>query len=115
MFQIETISAKMLDYYVERSDAVIIDLRDPVSYKKGHVRNAVNIPYHELEEYLEKKQDQRYQFPKDKILILVCDRRICSLQRPESCKRIKQSNRSEETGNRRAASKRNHCSLRDQH
>ena len=50
MFQIETISAKMLDYYVERSDAVIIDLRDPVSYKKGHVRNAVNIPYHELEE-----------------------------------------------------------------
>lgn len=28
MFQIETISAKMLDYYVERSDAVIIDLRD---------------------------------------------------------------------------------------
>ena len=138
MFQIETISAKMLDYYVERSDAVIIDLRDPVSYKKGHVRNAVNIPYHELEEYLEKKQDQRYQFPKDKILILycdrggasmqaapesgksglphpVCDRRICSLQRPESCKWIKQSNRSEETGNRRAASKRNHCSFRDQH
>ena len=106
MFPVETISAKMLDYYVERSDAVIIDLRDPVSYKKGHVRNAVNIPYHELEEYLEKQQEQRYQFPKDKILIL---------QRPESCKRIKQSNRSEEPGNRRAASKRNHCSLRDQH
>ena len=31
MFQIETISAKMLDYYVERSDAVIIDLRDPAA------------------------------------------------------------------------------------
>ena len=29
MFQIETISAKMLDYYVERSDAVIIDLLPP--------------------------------------------------------------------------------------
>ena len=70
MFQIETISAKMLDYYVERSDAVIIDLRDPVSYKKGHVRNAVNIPYHELEEYLEKQQEQKYQFSGDKILIL---------------------------------------------
>ncbi len=27
MFQIETISAKMLDYYVERSDAIIIDSR----------------------------------------------------------------------------------------
>ena len=40
MFPVETISAKMLDYYVERSDAIIIDLRDPASYKKGHVRNA---------------------------------------------------------------------------
>ena len=70
MFQIETISAKMLDYYVERSDAVIIDLRDPAAYRRGHVRNAVNIPYRELEEYLEKKQDQKYRFPKDKLLIL---------------------------------------------
>lgn len=69
MFQIETISAKMLDYYVERSDAVIIDLRDPAAYRRGHVRNAVNIPYRELEEYLEKKQDQKYRFPKDKLLI----------------------------------------------
>ncbi len=34
MFQIETISAKTLGYYVERSDAVIIDLRDPVSTKR---------------------------------------------------------------------------------
>ena len=84
MFPVETISAKMLDYYVERSDAVIIDLRDPVSYKKGHVRNAVNIPYHELEEYLEKKQDQRYQFPKDKILILYCDRGGASMQAARS-------------------------------
>ena len=48
MFQIETISAKMLDYYVERSDAVIIDLRDPAAYRRGHVRNAANIPYREL-------------------------------------------------------------------
>ena len=35
MFQIETISAKMLDYYVERSDAVIIDLRDSAAYRRG--------------------------------------------------------------------------------
>ena len=87
MFQIETISAKMLDYYVERSDAVIIDLRDPVSYKKGHVRNSVNIPYHELEEYLEKKQEQKYQFPGDKILILYCDRGGASMQAARSLAR----------------------------
>lgn len=113
MFQIETISAKMLDYYVERSDAVIIDLRDPAAYRRGHVRNAANIPYRELEEYLEKKQDQKYRFPKDKLLILycdrggasmrgcpepgktglpyqICDRWICRLQREKSCARIKQ-------------------------
>ena len=88
MFQIETISAKMLDYYVERSDAVIIDLRDPAAYRRGHVRNAVNIPYRELEEYLEKKQDQKYRFPKDKLLIFYC---IISLQREKSCARIKKA------------------------
>lgn len=87
MLQIETISAKMLDYYVERSDAVIIDLRDPVSYKKGHVRNAVNIPYHELEEYLEKQQEQKYQFSGDKILILYCDRGGASMQAARSLAR----------------------------
>ena len=80
MFQIETISAKMLDYYVERSDAVIIDLRDSAAYRRGHVRNAVNIPYRELEEYLEKKQDQKYRFPKDKLLIFYCDRGGASMQ-----------------------------------
>ena len=81
MFQIETISAKMLDYYVERSDAIIIDLRDLASYRKGHVRNAINIPYSELEEYLEKKQDQKYRFPKDKLLIFYCDRAARNLAR----------------------------------
>ena len=49
MFPIETISAKMLDYYVGRSDALIIDLRDTVSYYKSHVKGAVNVPYGELE------------------------------------------------------------------
>ena len=68
MFQIETISAKMLDYYVERSDAIIIDLRDLASYRKGHVRNAINIPYSELEEYLEEKTGSEVSVPRDKRL-----------------------------------------------
>ena len=78
MFQIETISAKMLDYYVERSDAVIIDLRDSAAYRRGHVRNAVNIPYRELEEY---------RFPKDKLLIFYCDRGGASMQAARSLAR----------------------------
>ena len=50
MFPIETISAKMLDYYVDRPDTLIIDLREPESYRKSHIRGAVNIPYEELSE-----------------------------------------------------------------
>jgi len=32
MFPVETISAKMLDYYVDRRDTLIIDLRERESY-----------------------------------------------------------------------------------
>ena len=66
MFQIETISAKMLDYFVERSDALIIDIREEKAYRKGHVRNAVNFPYEMLEEYRD--------FPRDKTLVFYCER-----------------------------------------
>ena len=66
MFPIETISAKMLDYYVGRSDALIIDLRDTVSYYKSHVKGAVNVPYGELE--------NGYAFPKEKMIVFYCDR-----------------------------------------
>ncbi|MGN8631148.1 rhodanese-like domain-containing protein [Blautia sp. HCP3S3_G3] len=66
MFQLETISAKMLDYYVGRSDALIIDLRERETYEKGHVRTAVSVPYGELEE--------RKDFPVTKILVFYCDR-----------------------------------------
>ena len=45
MFPVETISAKMLDYYVRRFDTVIIDLRNEKEYAAGHVRTAYNIPY----------------------------------------------------------------------
>ncbi len=37
MFPVETISAKMLDYYVDRRDTLIIDLRDPAAYRRGHM------------------------------------------------------------------------------
>lgn len=66
MFSIETISAKMLDYYVGRPDALIIDLRDRDSYRKSHITGALSYPYGELtgEEH----------FPRGKTLIFYCDR-----------------------------------------
>ena len=73
MFPVETISAKMLDYYVDRSDAVLIDLRSREEYGKSHVKGARNVPYDEFEEM------QEYDFPKRKILVLYCDRGGASL------------------------------------
>ena len=71
MFAVETISAKMLDYYVERFDALIIDLRDREAYRKSHVRTAKNFPYEEMEEKID--------FPKEKLLVFYCDRGGASL------------------------------------
>ena len=67
MFPVETISAKMLDYYVDRRDSLIIDLREREEFNKSHVRGAVNIPYEEADSYA--------LFPK-----MYCDRGGASLR-----------------------------------
>lgn len=66
MFPIETISAKMLDYYTGRSDALIIDVREPDAYKKSHILGAVNLPYEELSRCKE--------LSREKLLIFYCQR-----------------------------------------
>ncbi len=71
MFPVETISAKMLDYYVDRRDALIIDLREREAYAHSHVKGAVNMPYVEIDEHTT--------FPKGKTLVLYCDRGGASL------------------------------------
>lgn len=48
----EYISARKLDYYVNNPNAVIIDLRSAQEYQKGHILNARNIPYNNMEELL---------------------------------------------------------------
>lgn len=72
MFPVETISAKMLDYYVDRRDTLIIDVREIESYARSHVKGAVNMPYAEIDEYAA--------FPKGKTLVLYCDRGGASLR-----------------------------------
>lgn len=72
MFQVETISAKMLDYYVNRADALIIDMRREAEYRAAHVKGAENISYQEIEE--------GYVFPKGKMLVLYCERGGASLK-----------------------------------
>lgn len=72
MFPVETISAKMLDYYVGRRDAMIIDLRSREEYMESHIEGARNIPYEEFEE--------KQELPKGKILVMYCSRGGASLK-----------------------------------
>ena len=49
----ENISTGRLDYYVENSEAVFIDLRSRQEYEKMHIKGAVNIPFEEMEQQLQ--------------------------------------------------------------
>lgn len=68
MYQPEPISAKLLDTYVGRPYAVIIDLREPALYQKSHITGAINLSVEELEE--------GYSFQKGKILVFYCEHGI---------------------------------------
>lgn len=70
MRTVDTISAKELDHYYKDARALIIDLREPEEYAKNHFISAVNIPYQEL---------GNHNLPRDKILILYCERGSTSL------------------------------------
>lgn len=71
MFNLETISPKMLDYYVDSKRAFIIDLRTEEEYAKGHIRNAHLIPY----------TGGRFPYmpPKQYEIVLYCERGSLSL------------------------------------
>ena len=76
MFPFETMSAKMLDDYVGRKDALIIDLRGQEEYEKSHVKGAFNMPY---ERYME-TGSLSMELSKGKILVFYCDRGDASLK-----------------------------------
>lgn len=55
----ENISTGRLDYYVENSGAVFIDLRSRQEYEKMHIKDAVNIPFEEMEQQLQNNYSNR--------------------------------------------------------
>jgi len=61
------ISPQQLSRLVNEQQAVVIDLRDPADFRKGHITDAINLPYGKVDarwDELEKLRDQP--------LILVC-------------------------------------------
>ena len=67
----ETIRINDIEKYIGRADVVIIDLREPRDYMRGHIPGAINIPYEELDSHAD-------HLPR-KLLILYCDRGNISL------------------------------------
>lgn len=67
----ETISAKELESFVQSGGAIIIDLRSPKEYARGHVRGAVNVPQGNF--------SAGYPAGKDTPLILYCERGALSM------------------------------------
>lgn len=67
----EMIPPGQLDRYVGDADALIIDLREPEEYRRRHINGAVNLPYSRL--------DGKNFLPKDKVLVLYCERGSSSL------------------------------------
>ena len=49
----DTIPAKALSQYINRPGCLIVDLREPAEYIKGHIPSAVNIPIERVERQLQ--------------------------------------------------------------
>ena len=73
MKNLEVISAKMLKQYFHRRDALIIDMRSQEEYYQEHLPGAIHIPYEDEEVF--------YSLPREKIIILCCERGSSSLAR----------------------------------
>lgn len=56
----------------QQADSVLLDVRPNDEYVRGHVKGAINIPYEELANHLER-------LPKDQKIIVYCRGRLCSI------------------------------------
>jgi len=61
-----TVSPQMLSEMINKQKALVIDLRDPNEFKKGHITGSENIPYAKL-------GDKHNHFPKDRPIVFVCN------------------------------------------
>ncbi|MBL0956364.1 MAG: metalloregulator ArsR/SmtB family transcription factor [Leptospira sp.] len=64
------LSTSELQKKMKKGGILLIDVRSKEEYKKGHIPEAINIPYNELE---------TYKFPKNKELIVYCRGPLCLL------------------------------------
>lgn len=62
----DLISGTQLDEYLDQGKALfLVDMRDARSYRRAHIRGAVNIPSREL-------QNRIGELPQDRLIVLYC-------------------------------------------
>lgn len=59
--------------YIVANNAMVLDVREPAEYARGHVSHAVNIPQHQL-------ADRLAELPRDRELLIVCQGGVRSLR-----------------------------------
>ena len=66
---IENIAAYELDKYMKQwgYKSVLVDVRDKIKYDTRHIEGAINISYKDM-------QNGKFNLPKEKIIVLYCDR-----------------------------------------
>jgi len=63
----KTLSPQQAIMRMNKEEAVILDIRDKADYKKGHILNAINLPYASLEGKISEIESY-----KNKPVIVVC-------------------------------------------
>ena len=63
----QSISSQQLSNFVNNEGGVVVDVRESSEFKQGHIVNAINIPYRDLEKRLTELSEY-----KQKPVIVVC-------------------------------------------
>lgn len=63
----KSLTSQMLTHYVNRNDAVVIDVRGQADFNKGHIQGAINVPLSQLKSGT-KDLEKYYKSP----IIMVC-------------------------------------------
>lgn len=62
-----TVSPQELANLVNKEQAAVIDLRDPADFRKGHIVDAINIPYGKVDE-----RWSEFEALRERPIVLVC-------------------------------------------
>jgi rhodanese-related sulfurtransferase len=81
MVEIKTLDPKTLKSWLDKDEAILIDVREPIEYRESYIEKAINIPLSQLLTKIHEIPDLR-----KKKIILQCKSGIRSMMGCESLK-----------------------------